>query len=166
MPAGIIYAKLSCDVLFTEIDPTNTSAYPFSYFIRLPTETRIVLNNQGNNTNLNTFHGADDWHSTTNQAIVDAVWDHPKSYRKPFILKPPEISDVNADAELESTNGLLDKIAQEAAWPTITSKVFTPLCPNVVEDPAAVIQSIHQVTKDTQGDTVTLTVESYFTSVQ
>ncbi len=165
-PAGIMYAKLSCDVLFAEINPTNTSAYPFSYFIRLPTETRIVLNNQGNDTNLNTFHGADHWHSTTDQTIVDAVWDHPKSYRKPFTLKPPEITDVNADAELESTNGLLDKIAQEAAWPTITSKVFTQLCPNVVEDHAAVIQSIHQVTKDTQGDTVTLTVESYFTSVQ
>jgi hypothetical protein len=55
-PTGIMYAKLSCDVLFAEIDPTNTSAYPFSYFIRLPTETRIVLNNQGNDTNLNTFH--------------------------------------------------------------------------------------------------------------
>jgi hypothetical protein len=61
---------------------------------------------------------------------------------------------------------LLDKIAQEAAWPTITSKVFTQLCPNVVKDPAALIQSIHQVTKNTQGNTVTLTVESYFTSVQ
>jgi hypothetical protein len=36
----------------------------------------------------------------------------------------------------------------------------------VVKDPAAVIQSIHQVTRDTQGDTVILMVESYFTSVQ
>jgi hypothetical protein len=165
-PTGKMYAKLSCDVLFAEIDPTSTSACPLSYFIRLPTETRIVLNNQGNDANLNTFHGADGWHSTADQAIVDAIWDHPKSYRKPFTLKPPEISDVNAVAELESTNGLLDKIAQEAAWPTITSKVFTQLCLNVVEDPAAVIQSIHQVTKDTQGDTVTLTVKSYFTFVQ
>ena len=28
-PAGIMYAKLSCDVLFADINPTNTSAYPF-----------------------------------------------------------------------------------------------------------------------------------------
>jgi hypothetical protein len=60
-PTGIVYAKLSCDVLFAEIDPTNTSTYPFSYFIRLPTEMRVVLNNQGNDTNLTTFHGADNW---------------------------------------------------------------------------------------------------------
>jgi hypothetical protein len=38
----------------------------------------------------------------------------------------------------------------------IPSKVFTQLCPNVVEDPAAVIPSIHQVTKDAQGGTMSI----------
>jgi hypothetical protein len=107
-PTGIMYAKLSYYVLFAEMDPTNTSVYPFSYFIRLPTEMRVALNNQGNKTNLNTFHGADNWHSTTDQAIVDDVWDHAKSYQKPFTLQPPKIFEVNADAELKSTNGMLD----------------------------------------------------------
>jgi hypothetical protein len=39
----------------------------------------------------------------------------------------------------------------------ITSKVYIQLYSNVVKDPvtAVVSQSIHQVTKDPQGDTVT-----------
>ena len=48
----------------------------------------------------------------------------------------------------------------------ITPKVYTQLCPNVVEDPAAVIQYIRQVTKDDQGVPVILSVETYFNSVQ
>jgi hypothetical protein len=67
------------------INLTNTSAYhPFSYFIRLPTETRIILNSSGKEVNLNTFHGSDDWHESTAQASIDAVRDHPKRFRKPF----------------------------------------------------------------------------------
>jgi prophage DNA circulation protein len=103
---------------------------------------------------------------STDQSIIDAVWDHPKSYRKPFTLKPPEITDTNADAVIESTSLILDKIAQEFAWSTITAKVYIQLCPNVVENPAAVIQSIHQVTKDSEGAPITLSVEAYFNSVQ
>jgi hypothetical protein len=81
-PTGIMYAKLSCDVLFADIGPTNTSAYIFSFFIRLPTEARILLNSTGNGVILNTFHGPADWHSSANQGVVDAVWDHAKSFRK------------------------------------------------------------------------------------
>jgi hypothetical protein len=108
--------------LFADIYPTNTYASPFSYYIRLPTETRIVLNSTGDGVNLNTSHGSDDWHSSTAQSSVDAVWDHAKSFRKPTTLKPPEICNVNANTELESTSGILEKIAQEATcWPKITS---------------------------------------------
>jgi hypothetical protein len=36
-----------------------------------------------------------------------------------FILKPPEISDVNANAVIESTAFQLHEVAHEATWPTI-----------------------------------------------
>jgi hypothetical protein len=165
-PADLMYAKLSCDLLFVAIDAENTSSYPFTFFVRLPTENRIVQNSQGGNVNLNTFHGPADWHSIVDQPTLDAIWDHPKSYRKPFTLNPPAITDVNADAVIESEASVLEKLALEAAWPTITKKVYDQLCPNVLGDPASVIQAIHQVTKNAEGEDVTLSVEQYFTSVQ
>jgi hypothetical protein len=161
-----MYAKLSCDLLFVAINATNTSSYPFTFFVRLPTESRIVKNTQGVDVSLNTFHGPADWHSIVDQPTLDAIWDHPKSYRKPFTLNPPAITDVNADAVIESEASVLEKLALKAAWPTIIKKVHDQLCPNILGDPASVIQAIHQVTRNAEGDKVTLSVEQYFTSVQ
>jgi hypothetical protein len=166
-PADLMHAKLSCELLFVAMDATNTSSYLFTFFVRLPTENRIVENTQGGNVNLNTFHGPADWHSIVDQPTLDAIWDHPtKSYRKPFTLNPPEITNVNADAVIESEASVLEKLALKAAWPTITKKVYDQLCPNVLGDPASVIQAIHQVTRNAEGEDVTLSVEQYFTSVQ
>jgi hypothetical protein len=115
---------------------------------------------------LNTFHGPADWHSIVDQPTLDAIWDHHKSYRKPFTLNPPAITDVNADAVIESEASVLEKLTLDAAWPTITKKVYDQLCPNILGNPASVIQAIHQVTRNAEGEEVTLSVEHYFTSVQ
>jgi hypothetical protein len=134
-----MYAKLSCNLVFVAIDPANTSSYSFTFFVQLPTENRIVQNTQGIDVSLNTFHGPPDWHSIQDQSIIHAIWDHPKSYRKPFTLNPPAITVVNADAVIESEASVLEKLALEAVWPTITKKVYDQLCPNVLGDPALVI---------------------------
>ena len=70
---------------------------------------RLVTDTNGTDVSLNTFHGQDDWHLTADQSEIDAIWDHPKSYRKPFTLKPPAIDDTLADAVLESIAGQLQK---------------------------------------------------------
>jgi hypothetical protein len=44
--------------------------------------------------------------------------------------------------------------------------VFKQICPDLDRDPIAVIQSIHQVTKDAQGQEVHQTLQQYFTSLQ
>jgi hypothetical protein len=93
-PAGIMYAKIACFLQFNSIDPENTSAHPFSYFIILPNETRLVQSSAGNPVSLTTFFGANDWHLSTDQSVIDAVWDHPKSYRKPFTLLHAKGNDL------------------------------------------------------------------------
>lgn len=165
-PASIMYVKLACDVRFDELDPSNKDPAPFSYFVRLPMENLTVLNSTGVELQLNTFHGASNWNDIEDQELLDLIWTHPKSYRKPFILKPPTIDDINADAIIESNISILDHISLEAAWTTITDKIYNQICPTVTSDPAAIIQNIHQVTKDKDGNEKVLSVQEYFYAVQ
>jgi hypothetical protein len=166
-PAGICYVKISVDINFTDLDSTDSQAYPFSYFVRLPTENRTVQNSTGGDVELDTFHGENGWARTIMQADLDLIWDHPKSLKKHFWLTPPTISDPSADAQIEFANCIrrLETISLEAAWPFAAAKVFSQTCPNFTDDPASVIQGIHrESTKDNKK--VTLSVEQYFKSIQ
>jgi hypothetical protein len=53
--AGIMYAKLVCDLHFTEADAENTMAHPFSYFVCLPNTDQPVLSSMNINSNLIPF---------------------------------------------------------------------------------------------------------------
>jgi hypothetical protein len=83
-----------------------------------------VTNLIGNPVNLDTFHAPTDWHISTDQKALDAIWDHPRSYRRPFTLKPPKITNNNANAVLERTVLILKKMAFEASWFIVLAKVF------------------------------------------
>jgi hypothetical protein len=62
---------------------------------------------------------------------------------KPFMLKSPDINDIHANATIEISSYLIEKIALEAAWTHIVGQIYQQLCPNVVADPDTVIQDIH-----------------------
>jgi hypothetical protein len=165
-PAGIMYAKITCDLTFASFDEDNVATSPYSFFIRLHTETITVQNSTGNDVVLNTFHGDSNWNLSADQADVNAVFDYTRSYGKPFTLKPPTIAlDVHADAVLEDLTSTLEDISPEASWPTITTKVLTQLCPNMIEEPTSVIQNIHLVTTDDKGSSVVQPVTQYFKSI-
>jgi hypothetical protein len=109
-------------------------------------------------------------HQTTgsyegSQTELDAIWDNPRSVGKPFMLKSPDINDVHADATIEVSTSLIEKIALEAAWSHIVGQIYQQLCPNVVADLATVIQDIHQSTSDDNGEKVILKVEAYFNAI-
>jgi hypothetical protein len=123
------------------------------------------MNSTGNPVQLNSFHAADDWFNNT-QEELDAIWDNPRSVGKPFMLKSPDINDIHADAMIEISSHLVDKIALEASWTHIVDRIYQQLCPNVVADPATVIQDIHQATTDEKGEKVILKVEEYFNAIQ
>jgi hypothetical protein len=144
-PEGIMHAKIACDLTFASLDEGNITTLPYSFFIRLHTETITVQNSTGNDIVFNTFHGDSNWNLSDDQSVVDAVFNHARSYGKPFMSKPPTIAlDVHADAVLEDWTSTLEDIALEASWPTIITKVFTQLCPNIIEDPISAIQNIRQ----------------------
>jgi hypothetical protein len=165
--ADILYAKLTCDLRFTEAGPENATAHPFTYFVRLPNEDRTVTNSTGGELQLSTFHGPDDWsRSVTDQSAMNDILESPQAYDGPFTLTPPAITDLLSAAVIQSTDLDLRQIALSASWPSITKSVFKQLCPNLDRDPIAVIQSIHQVTKDAQRQEVHQTVQQYFTSLQ
>jgi hypothetical protein len=66
---------------------------------------------------------------------------------------------------VEHSSYALEKLALEASWATNTAKSFAQLCPNITQDPAAVIQNIHQ---STQVDNVAieLSIEEFFNAIQ
>jgi hypothetical protein len=165
-PPGLMYAKIEVDLTFSAIDPANTAIYPFSFFIRLYVEARDVLNSTGQVVHLTTFHGDDDWTTSYDQARLNSdIWNHSRSLVYPFNLKPPEITDIHADAVIVRSSNSLEKLALEASWQTITGKIFKQICPNITQDPAAVIQTIRQ-SSVIEGKTVSLTVEEFFNAIQ
>jgi uncharacterized Zn finger protein (UPF0148 family) len=169
-PADIQYVKIACDVTFHDLTSGNTQLYPFTFFVRLHLETRTVHNSLGSDLQLSTFFGPHDWANSNDQAILDAIWDHPRSLQKPFYLIPPSIVDNNAGAQIQIKECLdaLETLTLTAAWEDISSKIFAQICPNFVDDPAAIIQSIHQVFYDstTPGKKITLSVLQYFNAIQ
>eukprot|EP00978_Attheya_sp_CCMP212_P028529 scaffold98745_cov31-Attheya_sp.AAC.1 len=132
-PEGIQYVKLSSDIKFTEVDDKNVQPYPFTFYVRLTMEDITVQDENQNDINLLTFHGEDEWATDTVQDEIDIVLKSQASIRKPFLLDPPSIADVSADASIEVTPGAqgLEKLALEAAWDYITqAPVFDKICPN------------------------------------
>ncbi len=169
-PEDIQYVKIACDVVFSDITPVNTQLYPFTFFVRLQMESRTVTNSTGNDVTLQTFFGPDDWASSTDQTILDAIWDHPKSLKKPFNLIPPSIVDPNADAQIQikACVDTLESLTPTAAWEDISKKIFPQICPNSVDDPSSIIQSIHQVSynSSTPDQKIILSVTQYFNAIQ
>jgi hypothetical protein len=90
--------------------------------------------------------------------------------RQPFYLIPPSIIDANADAEIRIKECVdaLETLTLVAAWDDISKKIFAQICPNFVDDPAAIIQSIHQVSYDTAtpDKKIVLSVSQYFNAIQ
>ena len=169
-PGDIQYVKIACDVVFSDITPDNTQLYPFTFFVRLHMETRTVDNSTGGEASLTTFFGVNDWATSADQDILDAIWDHPRSLKKPFNLIPPSIVDPNADAQIRIKECVdnLEHITLSAAWEDISKKIFAQICPNFVDDPAAIIQSIHQISYDssTPDQKIILSVSQYFNAIQ
>eukprot|EP00978_Attheya_sp_CCMP212_P005060 scaffold11190_cov32-Attheya_sp.AAC.1 len=170
-PEGFQYVKLLSDIKFTEVDDKNVQPYPFIFYVRLTMEDITVQDDNQNDINLLTFHGEDEWAATDTpvQDEIDIVLKSQASIRKPFLLAPPSIADVSADASIEVTpgvQGLENKLALEAAWDYITQAVFDKICPNFTQDPAAVIQEItqEQVIPKT-GARIALTVEQYHNAI-
>jgi uncharacterized Zn finger protein (UPF0148 family) len=169
-PADIQYVKVACDVIFNDLTPGNTQPYPFTYYVRLPVETRTVQNSTGADVQLTTFFGEHDWATSNDQDVLDAIWDHPRSLQKPFFLIPPQILDPNADAEIKIKECVdsLENLTLVAAWEDISKKIFNQICPNFVDDPAAIIQSIHQLSYDSSAPDkkIILSVSQYFNAIQ
>jgi hypothetical protein len=169
-PEDIQYVKIACDVVFSDITPDNDQLYPFTFFIRLHMESQTVTNSIGNDIALRTFFGPDDWATSIDQEILDAIWDHPRSLKKPFNLIPPSIVDPNADAQIRIKECVdtLENLTLTAAWEDIAKKIFAQICPNFVEDPAAIIQGIQQVSYDsaTPDQKIILSVTQYFNAIQ
>eukprot|EP00978_Attheya_sp_CCMP212_P014938 scaffold38308_cov34-Attheya_sp.AAC.4 len=64
-------------------------------------EDITVEDENQNDINLLTFHGEDEWATDTDQAEIDIVLKSQASISKPFLLAPPSIADVSADASIE-----------------------------------------------------------------
>eukprot|EP00957_Ditylum_brightwellii_P185959 14157327-Ditylum_brightwellii.AAC.1 len=104
-PEGIYYVKIASDLTFSDIDPSNTGLYPFTFFVRLPVETRQVTTSASRGRIAwTTFFGAANWAKSTDQAEIDGVLDSRSSLKRPFALLPPAINDSVQDASVDYTS--------------------------------------------------------------
>eukprot|EP00957_Ditylum_brightwellii_P022197 1674807-Ditylum_brightwellii.AAC.1 len=124
-PEGIYYVKIASDLTFSDIDPSNTGLYPFTFFVRLPVETRQVTTTAARGRILwTTFFGAATWAKSTNQTVIDSVLDSTSSLKRPFALLSPAINDSVQDASVDYTgcNNKLVELCLSTVWEHITAK--------------------------------------------
>jgi hypothetical protein len=128
------------------------------------------MNSTGADVPSTTFFGPNDWATSNGQTVLDAIWDHPKSLNKPFFLIPPSIINANANAQIciKECVDTLETLILSAAREDISKKIFVQIFPNFVDDPAAIIQSIHQVSYDSTlpDKKIILSVLQYFNAIQ
>jgi hypothetical protein len=78
--------------------------------------------------------------------------------------------DPNADAQIgiKECVDSLETLTLTAAWEDIAKTIFVQICPNFVDDPAAIIQSIYQVSYDSSipDKKIILSVTQYFNAIQ
>jgi hypothetical protein len=163
-PSDIMYAKLICNLKFTDADPTNRRIVPFTYFVTLPMENITVQNTIGNDLQLNTFHGPDDWASSNDQNIVDAVLHSPSSFGEPFKLEPPAIDNRNP-AVVVSTKDKLHSAAMEVAYASILPRIFEQICPGADNDPIKIITALRQSSIDDKGEKVILSIKQFHSNL-
>jgi hypothetical protein len=146
-PTDIMYAKLICNLNFTNADPSNLRIMPFTYFVTLPMETFTVQNSLGTDVELYTFHWPFDWATSNNQDIADAILKSPSAFGGPFNLKPPVIDNRNP-VVVVSTKNKLHSAAKEAAFESILPKIFEQICPGADNDPIKIITALQQSSID------------------
>jgi hypothetical protein len=101
-PGSLMFARLACNLQFTEVDDENIAAHPFTYFVRLPNSNREVLNSNGGVTQLNSFHGQDDWATgILDQATMDTILRSNQAFGNPFTLLPSSINDPLSSAVIK-----------------------------------------------------------------
>jgi hypothetical protein len=90
----------------------------------------------------------------------------PQEFEVTILSHPPSIIDAKADAQIRIKECVdaLETLTLTAAWDDILTKIFAQICPKFVDDPAAIIQSIHQVSYDTTtpDKKILLSVSQYF----
>lgn len=163
-PDGISYAKLSCDIKFTDVDPSCKTIQPFTYFVRLNQETQTLKDDKNQDVEWTTFYGHGNWARSRDQAVVDTVMKNPRAIIDPFSLSSPDIQDNSADAQIniKSCNTKLESLALEAGWSIISNAVFRQICPNLDQDPIRVIQECKQGGTNAKGETYQLSVDQFF----
>jgi hypothetical protein len=99
-----MFARLVCDLCFTEIDTKNTIAHPFTYFVHLPNDDQEVMTSTGTIVQLNTFHGQDDWATgIVDQVTIDTILKNDQAFGSPFTLLPSSIINPLPSAVIDST---------------------------------------------------------------
>jgi hypothetical protein len=78
----------------------------------------MVLSSLGADIQLTTFFGPHDWAMSNDQMVLEAIWDHPRSLRKPFYLIPPATVNANADAQIQIKECVdtLETLTLTATW--------------------------------------------------
>eukprot|EP00957_Ditylum_brightwellii_P062737 4761164-Ditylum_brightwellii.AAC.1 len=123
-PENMYYAKIASDIKFTSLDKRNVKIYPFTFFIQLSVDLRIILDDKGNSVTHNTFYGPSDWENSSNQAVLDRVWDSIASLKKPFVLCNPEIQKQDTDAiiDYDTPRKQLMEICLIVCWEDIANQ--------------------------------------------
>jgi hypothetical protein len=103
-----MFARLAYTLHFTKVDNENNVAHSFTYLVCLPNSKEEVGNSTGNEAQLNTFQGQDDWAtSILDQATMDTSLKSSQAFGNLFTLLPSSINNPLSSAVIESTKAVL-----------------------------------------------------------
>lgn len=165
-PADVRFVRVSATIDFADLitipNPGNTFLR-VSYYIELPQSIVPVLNAAPVPVarNLETFHGVDDLSTLTKAAFHTAVIDH-IDFQCPIGLSSPAWNVNDATIDSVEIRQDIERKYLSLALGTIEQVVFEELCPGYTNKPHAAVESIYQITTDSEGNRTTTPFHQYY----
>ena len=167
-PADVHFVRVRLAIDYTGLLPATAAgvAHPpcflrSEFYFELPQTTDQVLDGNNNPHQLTKWHGAADLMTLTSDDVHTLILA-PCHHDTPILLQQ---SDFNLLTVRTNGTEIMDTIIEniyKLAAPYVLSALFQDLCPNYSDQPHTAIEHISQVYQDTEGNTVTSTVNAYY----
>lgn len=163
-PADVKYVRVRLDLDYTDIaPPAQGAAAPTIqeiFYLELPQTTVTVRANNNHPRELTTFHGVAD---LTTLSSEEMNWQvvNPSPRDGPIDIKESAFNVTNATVDEVELRERMESAGAKLSVPFIEQAIFKQVCPTYSHKPQALVDSIKQVTTDSNGAVVTLSVKKY-----
>jgi len=163
---GVKFIRVSLALDFSDLSttiPPPTCVLRGMYYIELPQWTVQLMDGNGNQYNLTTYHGAGDLRNLTADAVKLEILDETHQ-DGPFELLEPPFNITSCQTDSSVVYRSLKRHVVLLASDSVHQLLFSELVPGYSMEPHSVLEHIWQSYVDDKGAHVRLSAQVYYTT--